>query len=174
MLNVSLYCYLRLLSIDFFFTCFKIDQVTRFNIGQVNILVWLKQKIFIPMPGIEPGPPGWKPGILNTRPHRTVTLGGIRKIIYSPNLFIVLFCSFCSELFQYYNLCRLLGPEIRLHLLWCLIFNHCKFRSKTYEHLRTTKTFSLIVNLYRPLLLDKQYFNSEWKRLFVFDVMSKY
>ena len=27
-------------------------------------------KIIIPVPGIEPGPPGWKPGILTTRPHR--------------------------------------------------------------------------------------------------------
>ena len=24
------------------------------------------------MPGIEPGPPGWKPGILATRPHGIV------------------------------------------------------------------------------------------------------
>ena len=30
-----------------------------------------KQKC-IPMPGIEPGPPGWKPGILTTRPHRNL------------------------------------------------------------------------------------------------------
>ena len=28
-------------------------------------------KIVVPMPGIEPGPPGWKPGILTTRPHRS-------------------------------------------------------------------------------------------------------
>ena len=28
---------------------------------------YLKKKI-IPLPGIEPGPPGWEPGILTTRP----------------------------------------------------------------------------------------------------------
>ena len=26
----------------------------------------------IPIPGIEPGPPGWEPGILTTRPYRIV------------------------------------------------------------------------------------------------------
>ncbi len=25
----------------------------------------------IPIPGIEPGPPGWEPGILTTRPYRS-------------------------------------------------------------------------------------------------------
>ena len=28
-------------------------------------------KVYIPVPGIEPEPPGWKPGILATRPYRT-------------------------------------------------------------------------------------------------------
>ena len=31
-----------------------------------------KEQKRIPMPGIEPGPPGWKPGILTTRPHRNL------------------------------------------------------------------------------------------------------
>ena len=30
---------------------------------------------YVPTPGIEPGPPGWKPGILTTRPYGRTTLG---------------------------------------------------------------------------------------------------
>ena len=30
-----------------------------------------KKKKLLPTPGIEPGPPGWKPGILTTRPNGT-------------------------------------------------------------------------------------------------------
>ena len=29
----------------------------------------LKKKICVPIPGVEPGPPGWKPGILTARPY---------------------------------------------------------------------------------------------------------
>ena len=28
---------------------------------------------YVPTPGIEPGPPGWEPGILTTRPYRRLT-----------------------------------------------------------------------------------------------------
>ena len=31
----------------------------------------VKMQKCVPMPGIEPGQPGWKPGILTTRPHRS-------------------------------------------------------------------------------------------------------
>jgi hypothetical protein len=30
----------------------------------------IKKLIIFPIPGIEPGPPGWEPGILTTRPYR--------------------------------------------------------------------------------------------------------
>ena len=29
----------------------------------------IKKKVSVPIPGVEPGPPGWKPGILTARPY---------------------------------------------------------------------------------------------------------
>ena len=34
----------------------------------VNFLTRLLKEAFLPTPGVEPGPPGWKPGILTARP----------------------------------------------------------------------------------------------------------
>ena len=34
----------------------------------VNFLARLLKESFLPTPGVEPGPPGWKPGILTARP----------------------------------------------------------------------------------------------------------
>ena len=28
-----------------------------------------KRRVIFPIPGVEPGPPGWKPGILTARPY---------------------------------------------------------------------------------------------------------
>ena len=28
-----------------------------------------KRRVILPIPGVEPGPPGWKPGILTARPY---------------------------------------------------------------------------------------------------------
>ena len=59
--------------------------MTKWNSGQLNKKRGKKEadvkKTFVPMPGIEPGPPGWKPGILTTRPHRIAGKKG-DKIIY--------------------------------------------------------------------------------------------
>ena len=32
-----------------------------------------KNKVALPIPGVEPGPPGWKPGILTARPYGKLT-----------------------------------------------------------------------------------------------------
>ena len=39
-----------------------------------------KKKVFSPTPGIEPGPPGWKPGILAIRP-RGIAWSNREKLI---------------------------------------------------------------------------------------------
>ena len=43
-----------------------------------NKNVWIK-KSYIPVPGIEPGPPGWKPRILTTRPHRNMNSSSLHN-----------------------------------------------------------------------------------------------
>ena len=55
-------------------------------IAVVFILDFCNNKKCVPAPGIEPGPPGWKPGILTTRPRRRciehVTIGMISLRLY--------------------------------------------------------------------------------------------
>ena len=43
-----------------------------------------QMKKIIPVPGIEPEPPGWKPGILATRPYRTTTSDLSLTDMYRP------------------------------------------------------------------------------------------
>ena len=46
--------------------------------------------MFFPVPGIEPGPPGWKPGILTTRPHRIYNISYVVYDVYAniaPGIF---------------------------------------------------------------------------------------
>ena len=43
-----------------------------------HLILTVLSKWDLPMPGIEPGPPGWKPGILTVRPHGTVMSDCIR------------------------------------------------------------------------------------------------
>ena len=51
-------------------------QANDFLSGRLKENWWLRKEkrekkndIVIPIPGVEPGPPGWKPGILTARPY---------------------------------------------------------------------------------------------------------
>ena len=45
-----------------------------------------KQEKCVPAPGIEPGPPGWKPGILTTRPRRRTDKVSIYSVYKADTL----------------------------------------------------------------------------------------
>ena len=46
-----------------------------------------KKETAVPIPGVEPGPPGWKPGILTARPY------GIWPAMFSNSLNLLVFCN---------------------------------------------------------------------------------
>ena len=58
-----------------------------------NVDTLLKWRV--PIPGVEPGPPGWKPGILTARPY------GTPLIIIRLNL--IIFCLYFSLDINFFN-----------------------------------------------------------------------
>ena len=55
------------------------------------VLMYLSAKVVTPTPGIEPGPPAWKAGILTTRPYGTLhvpvrCLSDMSKLLFTRHL----------------------------------------------------------------------------------------
>ena len=85
----------------------------------------------IPMPGIEPGPPGWKPGILTTRPHRNLQS---REV----NLFILI---------VWFMFLPALLPEIWNRGSWILIVSKTSLELSFFSHIETLQYLYLAENV---------------------------
>ena len=60
-------------------------SVSPFEVMHCKINRLKRTKCIIPIPGIEPEPPGWKPGILATRPYGIWSSSNLLAIAYSSS-----------------------------------------------------------------------------------------
>ena len=86
-------------------------------------LYFYKSKIVVPIPGVEPGPPGWKPGILTARPYGTgaLSMGGSHFVHHCPYTCFIIYsrpqtgnCS--SSVLELYTCSRKLWRDTYIHI----------------------------------------------------------